>query len=901
MASENVPLTSFNRGIVSKYALARVDIDHLRLAAQIQTNWMPTVLGPMMLRPGLQHVDSTYTNLTAKLVPFVFSLTDLAYIEFTNNVMRVTTVSNDVETLIVRPSVSTVVTNGDFSSSSGWTVTETGAGADVDFAGNKLLLISPALGGLAQAKQELTISGGDQNVEHAFRITVERGPVTFRCGTADGLDDLIAVATLDEGSHSLAFTPTSGSAFFEIETQTAQQKILDDISIEPSGALAIPTTFAVSDLPEIKYTQSGDIIFIACYGQKQRKVERRGPRSWSFVNYDTNNGPFGTINATDTSITPGALTGSTTLTASRSIFGASDVDSLIRLFSSGQVENASLTAENTFTDPIRISGADSSRDWTRSITGTWVGTLTLQRSFESATTGFQDTTTTYTTNSSGTTNEDFDNTISWLRIGFKTGDFTSGTAVIEMTYPGGGDVGFARIEALTSGTVVDVEVLTPFSSTNATTSWNYADWSDFAGWPSAVAFFDGRLWWAGRDKVWGSVSDDYYNFDGDTEGDAGPLNRSVGFGPIDKINWLLPLNRLIVGREGAETSIRSGSFDVPLTPTNFTLKDASTYGSAAIQAVRVDGRGIFVDKSNKRTYELAFDGNAQDHIPNDLTRLAPEVSDGGFVSMDVRRQPDTELHYARTDGKVATLLHDWNDGVTAWWLIDSSGADGVIEDVMTLPGVIEDRIYYVVKRTVDGNTVRFIEKLARRDQSLGQPECRCADSHVMYDGVSSAAMVGLDHLEGEEVVVWGWNDTDTAGKDLGTYTVTSGAITLSEAVENACIGLGYSAAFKSAKLAYASRRGTALAMKKKLSRLGLILADVHYQGLEYGQSFEEMDNLPLSMDSQDIPVDTVHSEYDEPMSSIPGAWTTDSRLYLRATAPRPCTVMAAIIDISTNG
>lgn len=281
MASENVPLVSFNRGIVSKYALARVDIDHLRLAAEIQNNWMPTVLGPMMLRPGLQYVASTNSNLPTKLVPFVFSLTDLAIVEFTNNVMRVFTVADDVETLIERPSVSTVITNGDFSSASGWTVTETGAGADVAFASNKLNLISPALGGIAQAKQNLSVSGADQNVEHAFRITVERGPVTFRCGTADGLDDLIAVTTLDEGSHSLAFTPPGSAVYFEIETQTAQQKIVDNISIESSGPLIIPTSFATGDLPEIKRTQSGDIIFIACYGQKQRKVERRGPRSSS--------------------------------------------------------------------------------------------------------------------------------------------------------------------------------------------------------------------------------------------------------------------------------------------------------------------------------------------------------------------------------------------------------------------------------------------------------------------------------------------------------------------------------------------------------------------------------------------------------------------------------------------
>jgi hypothetical protein len=112
----------------------------------------------------------------------------------------------------------------------------------------------------------------------------------------------------------------------------------------------------------------------------------------------------------------------------------------------------------------------------------------------------------------------------------------------------------------------------------------------------------------GTDKIWGSVSDAYTSFDIDTEGDAGPINRSVGFGPVDTINWLLPLGRLIVGRQGAETSVRSGSFDEPLTPTNFTLKDCSTQGSAPVAAVKIDTRGVFVQQSNRRVFELGVLG-----------------------------------------------------------------------------------------------------------------------------------------------------------------------------------------------------------------------------------------------------------------------------------------------------
>lgn len=902
MPRERVPLYAFNRGMVSRYALARVDQEHLRLSAETQTNWTPTTLGPMMLRPGLEYIDGVKSNLAAKLIPFAFSTdpsgTGLALLEFTNNVLRIRTVTNDTETLVSRSSVSTEVPNGDFSASTGWTETETGSSADVTVSGGKLTMSAPDTGGLAQIKRSSTVSGGDQGTEHAVRIVVDRGPVIYRCGTSDGDDDLVSETTLDTGYHSLAFTPNVGTIYHQLETRTAPTKIVDSITIESSGAVELPTTFATADLPYIRYAQSGDVVFMACEGQKQRKVERRAVRSWSFVYYHSDTGPFQAANGTDTTITPGGLSGNQTLTASRGIFSNSLDGSLVRLFSSGQTEQASLTAEDTYSDAIRVSGTDAARYFNITRSGTWSGTLTLQRSFDSATTGFQDTSTTYTSNGTKVSfNDNLDNTIAWYRIGFKSGDYGTGTAEVTLSYSGGGDAGVGRITAVNSSTSVDVEIVQDFSSTEATTNWSFGDWSDAVGWPTAVEFFDGRLVWAGRDKVWASVSDDYYDFDPDYEGDAAPINRSIGFGPIDRINWLLPLGRLIAGRQGAETSIRSSSFDSPLTPTDFTMKDCSTQGSAAVQAARIDTRGVFVQRSGRRVYELSFDINAQDYGATDLTRLNPEIGGDGFSGLAVRRQPDTELHFIREDGISPVVLHDRDDEVSAWWLMET---DGEIEDVVILPGSNEDRVYFVVKRTIEGGTVRYVEKLARRDQCRGQPEARCADSHVIYDGSSTASMTGLSHLEGEEVVVWGWDDDDTAGKDLGTYTVASGAITLSEAVENACIGLSYTADFKSAKLAYAAGMGTALTKKKRINSLGVILADTHYQGLRYGPDFDNLDELPLVEDGA-TQSDTVHEEFDAPSTAFPGDWDTDSRLCLRAAAPRPCTVLAAVIDIRTNG
>ena len=275
-----------------------------------------------------------------------------------------------------------------------------------------------------------------------------------------------------------------------------------------------------------------------------------------------------------------------------------------------------------------------------------------------------------------------------------------------------------------------------------------------------------------------------------------------------------------------------------------------------------------------------------------------------------RRQPDTVIHFPLGDGRSAALLYDPQDDVVCWTRIETQGS---IERHAVLPSRLEDAVYYVVRRTINGVTRRFIEKLARRDQCLGSPEARLADCHVIYSGSATTTIGDLSHLEGCEVVVWGWNTVApftatlsdgsevTVGRDMGVYKVSGGAISgLPAAVTDACVGLAYAARFKSAKLAYAAQKGTALTQTKKVDHVGFILIDTHHAGVEYGQSFERLDAMPLTSKGAEIAPHTVWPAFDEPMIECPGEWDTDARLCLRSVAPRPATITAVVVGMETN-
>jgi hypothetical protein len=189
---------------------------------------------------------------------------------------------------------------------------------------------------------------------------------------------------------------------------------------------------------------------------------------------------------------------------------------------------------------------------------------------------------TYTTPGGGVFNDGLDNQIIYYRIGVKVGAYTSGTVIMTLNYTIGSLSGVARVTDFTSTTVVNAEVLIDFGGTTGTSAWAEGSWSDYRGWPSAVGFHEGRLWWAGKSGVWGSVSDAYTTFNPDTVGDSGPIIRTIASGPVDKINWIVSSQRLVIGAQAAEYVARSSSLDEPLTPTQFTVKVTSAQGSASV-------------------------------------------------------------------------------------------------------------------------------------------------------------------------------------------------------------------------------------------------------------------------------------------------------------------------------
>lgn len=891
MGSVNSPILSLNAGLVGEDALGRIDLAKMRMAASVQKNLLPTVLGPAKFRPGTEYATNTKDATDAYLIPFVFNITTKANIELTDGYLRILLDGDP----LTRPVVTATVANPDFPIDLTDWVDEDEAAAVSDWTADGMRLTGTGTT-YAIRSQEVTVT--ETGTEHALRITIARGPVIFKVGSASGLDDYVAETSLATGIHSIAFTP-SGNFHITLSSRSLASRIVESIFVDTAGAVEIATVWSAGLIPSIRYAQSGDVVFCACDGVRQQRIERRSQRSWSVVDYVPVGGPFRALNTEAMTITPSDIKGNITLTASDPIFDADHVGALWQITHYGQTATAVLTGADQYSDPVRITGVGAARTLYWDIVGAFVGTITFQRAFGEPT-GWLDAVN-YTAAGSFSGADGFDNQIVYYRLGVKAGNYTSGTPSVSLTFAGGIQNGVVRITDYTSETVVDAEVVSTLGQITATSQWAEGEWSDFRGFPGSVVFHDGRLWWGWRDKIYGSVSDAFDNFDINTEGDAAPIVRSVATGGFERIFWLMSNQRLIAGTGAQEISIRSSAFDEPLTATQFTARAASDRGSADIQAAKVDSRAVFVQRSGKRIFEMVMDAGSQDFATRDLTRLCPEVCGDGVRSIAVQRQPDTRIWFVLDDGTCAVLTYEPDDEVAAWTIVETSSGDE-FRSVAVLPGEVEDEVWFVVKRTINGTDLHMVEKMARADECEGGTLNKTLDCHLLYSGAATATITGLNHLIGERVFVWG-DGVPVVTLNDATVTVNgSGEITLPFAVTSAVIGLGYTAQFESAKLAYAAQAGTALLMKKKVSRIGLLMRTVSWKGVRIGRDLvaANMTGLAATYKGKALTATQTLPDYDQTLMSFNGAWDSDSRVCFQISSPYAATFMGLVIAMETN-
>lgn len=757
------------------------------------------------------------------------------------------------------------------------------SGADVAFV--------TTAGSEAVARSEVTTSAPDDEVTFSFEV--DRRPLKMRAGTTAGGQEIFTDITLYPGAHIITFTPGVSPYYVEFRLPdtgyvgAAEGKAdLLEFAVLGAGDLSLETPWQENTLRSLRMEQSFDVAWITTRGVQTRVLERRGSKSWSLRKYQPENGPFANLNITTTTMTCSANTGEATLTSSAPIFRTSHAGALMKITHQGQYEAASIDALDEYSGNVKVTGAGVNRNLQLTITGVFVGTLVLQRSIGSELNWVTYQTHTGTTDT--TYNDALDNQIIYYRV-IATA-WTSGTATIVMQHANGSTDGIVRIHSVEADNSATVDVLEPVGKTTATTDWAFSSWSDAAGWPAAIALSDGRLWAGRDDRFWASESDDFEAFEIGAADDKAFTRRVTG--GWGSVRSMLGVDRMVICMDAREAEVGSNTQDDVITPTNASSRPRSRRGSADAQAIAVDADVAFIDRSTRKLFRMTSNGNQYEL--NELTRLhrtiaGDEGTTDGFIECAVQYNPEPRIWLPCDDGRMAVLLYEPTEGVVAWCRLVDEGA--YYESVCCLPGDIEDSVYFVVRRTIGGSTVRHVEKLAPEAWENMEDVWRLRGA-VEYSGTATTSITGLSHLEGEAVYAW------TDGYQQGPYTVASGAITLDYAAEYAITGLLYEGKYKSPRVLGGASMGTAMTQDRKIARIGLLPYRTAPGALKWGRDFTNMEAIkgsdPLTFDTAMI---EITDDINKPFA---GASSKDPRVCLSMPTAGPATVLGLVPHLETN-
>lgn len=517
----------------------------------------------------------------------------------------------------------------------------------------------------------------------------------------------------------------------------------------------LTTPFPASSLPLLSWFQTADVIWITDGLRPIQKLSRFALSNWTIAAANFNTGPFRVQNLDPAkTVQASAASGSVTLTANHALFSAAMIGSLIRL---KPVNNLV---------PL----------WTGN-TGVIVGQKMRNagRSYQliaGANTGVNP-----PTHSEGDATVSLSPLVTWRALD--------------------DGAGVAKITAVASGTSATATVLKLLPDdvvTSATYRWEEGAWSPKYGYPSLLAEYEQRLVSAASPgeprSLWFSTAGAYEDFTPDVEADSAFSYSIAGQSSVNRIVWLQRgKTGLHIGALGEEYSTRSSDRGQAIGPTTTVFGLDSSLGSRpGIRPIAPDGRPIFVSRDARRVFEIAYSFQEDANQSTELSLPSDHLGDDGFAEIAWQSAPLRMAWIRRGNGELAAMIHEPSQEVLGW--APYSLAGGFVESMSVSADAAGtyDVLTLVVRRVVNGATVRAIEEVALPYGVLPGAQPIHDAVHLFAASVftpgAAQSVFAMPHLVGEEVIAW------TDGGQFGPLTVDpAGNVTLPVAVTKAVIGL----------------------------------------------------------------------------------------------------------------
>jgi hypothetical protein len=577
----------------------------------------------------------------------------------------------------------------------------------------------------------------------------------------------------------------------------------------------VSTSYAVSDateLWELSFTQSADVLYIAHPKYPPAKLQRFGATNWVLQDIVFQDGPYLPFNTTSTTFTPAGTSGTVAVIASATTginggtgFQSSDVGRMLRIKAGG----------------VWLWGTIASVVDTKNIT--WAIAPPNGSQVPTAAEGIANV-------SAG----------SVFGVTITNGGGGYGATPPSVFFSGGGGSGAIAYAVLTNGVVTDIvmsvtgtgytsapDVVINFPTPivpSSTTFWRLGVWTSNSNYPGCVVFNQDRLIWAGPSsnpsRIDGSNVSDYENMaptqlDG-TVIDSNAIGFSLNASTMNKIQWMVSDEwGLLCGTAGGEWVVSPSTLQQAITPTNINAKQSTSYGVAATAAIRVGKSTLFVQRTGRKLREMTYQYVINTFQAPDISLVSEHLTVTGLKQLCVTLAPYQQIWMCRNDGTLVGIAYDKDQDCVGWHQ-HQIGGSGIVESVAAMPAtdVTRDELWMVVNRTINGSTKRYVEVMTKfwEDGDTVQ-HAVFLDSSAEYDGAPTTTITGLTWLEGATVGVLADGSTHP-----DCVVSNTGVITLQRSASVVQVGLKYSSSGKTLRIEAGGADGPAQGKFKRIHR-----------------------------------------------------------------------------------
>ena len=291
------------------------------------------------------------------------------------------------------------------------------------------------------------------------------------------------------------------------------------------------------------------------------------------------------------------------------------------------------------------------------------------------------------------------------------------------------------LEAPAPGAAISIKEYAQ-GSVNASDLWALGAWGAAVGYPGEVEFFASRLFFAGTTRnpqtIWSTKINNYNNFGKSVPtADDDAITATLNAKQVNAITDLIPLANMIMLTTGGEWKTGGGTNDV-LTPSTVSFKPQSQYGASKLPGLIVGDTGLFVQGRGSYVRDIGYQFAVDSYTGNDLTIFASHLVQGfKLVDWTYQQSPFSVVWAVRNDGSLLGLAYFKEQQVSGWFHCDTT--NGFYESVCSITEGDTDVVYLIVRRVINGHTVRYVERLGDRFFS-DQRDAFFVDSGLTYDG-----------------------------------------------------------------------------------------------------------------------------------------------------------------------